>query len=151
MFKFSKRSINNMQGIHPHLRAWCDRLIQITPIDFVVLEGRRTIERQAQLVAEGASRTMNSRHITGHAVDLGAWLGTIRWELTLYCRIAEAGRQACYDLGVPIRWGGAWKRLDLTTQDPMDLVLEYSAAAKASGEKPFIDSGHFELPRTKYP
>jgi peptidoglycan LD-endopeptidase CwlK len=68
--RFSNRSLNNLKGIHPDLRRVIDRALQDSPLDFVVIEGLRTLERQRQLVAAGASRTMNSRHLTGHAVDL---------------------------------------------------------------------------------
>ncbi|MGL5735297.1 MAG: M15 family metallopeptidase, partial [Beijerinckiaceae bacterium] len=70
MRKWSKRSLDNLAGIHPDLRRVMDRALHESPIDFTVIEGLRTVERQKELVAKGASKTMNSRHITGHAVDL---------------------------------------------------------------------------------
>jgi len=68
--KWSKRSLDSLKGIHPDLRRVMDRALQESPIDFTVIEGLRTEARQRELVAKGASKTMNSRHITGHAVDL---------------------------------------------------------------------------------
>jgi peptidoglycan L-alanyl-D-glutamate endopeptidase CwlK len=150
-FRFGVRSERAMAGIHGDLEAWLRRLILVTPVDFVVLEGCRTLARQRELVASGASRTMASRHLSGHAVDLGAWLGTIRWELALYCTIAAAGQQVCDETGIPVRWGGAWARLDLTDEAPRDLVTSYIDRQRAAGRRPFIDSGHFELPATRYP
>jgi peptidoglycan L-alanyl-D-glutamate endopeptidase CwlK len=98
MFKLSKRSLKALEGVHPDLVAVVQRSIKITPIDFVVIEGLRTIERQRELVKAGASKTMNSRHLTGHAVDLAVWLGT-------YHQLALAVKAAAADVGVPIQWG----------------------------------------------
>lgn len=105
MFKLSKRSLKALEGVHPDLVAVVQRSIKITPIDFVVIEGVRTIERQRELFKAGASRTMNSKHLTGHAVDLAVWLGTVRWEFPLYQRLAVSVKAAAADVGVPIEWG----------------------------------------------
>ena len=87
-------------------------------LKFIVTEGVRTREKQAQLLKAGASRTMNSRHLTGHAVDLAAWLddgdgnpegGEIRWDWPLYERLNLAMQAAAADLAVPIVWGGSWR------------------------------------------
>jgi peptidoglycan L-alanyl-D-glutamate endopeptidase CwlK len=81
------RDHERMQGVHPHLVRLVIEARKAAP--FIVMEGLRSRERQAKLVALGASRTMNSRHLTGHAVDLGYWLddgdgvpenGEIRWD-----------------------------------------------------------------------
>jgi peptidoglycan L-alanyl-D-glutamate endopeptidase CwlK len=149
-FKFSTRSLKRLQGVHPDLVRVISRALELTPVDFAVIEGLRTVARQKQLVAAGASQTMASRHITGDAVDLGAWVGTIRWDLGLYYQIAEAMQQASKDLQVPIRWGGAWARLDSTSKSPDVLVAEYVATRKRQGRKAFIDGPHFELPSEVY-
>ena len=81
---------------------------------------------QAALVHAGASRTLNSRHITGHAVDVAAIIdGAIRWDWPLYPRIAEAIKAAAKARGVALIWGGDWPRLR--------------------------DGPHFELDRTVFP
>ncbi|WP_292051618.1 MULTISPECIES: M15 family metallopeptidase [unclassified Brevundimonas] len=111
-FVLGARSRANLRGVHPDLVRVVERAIQITSVDFTVIEGLRTAERQKSLVAAGASRTQNSRHLTGHAVDVAAWVGgTIRWDWPLYPKIAEAFRQAARELDVPIIWGGDWPRL----------------------------------------
>lgn len=125
-FVLSTRSINNLKGVHPDLVRVIEKAITLTEIDFTVTEGVRTKERQAQLMAAGASKTMNSRHITGHAVDLAALVGReVRWDWPLYAKIAKAVKQAAQELNVPIVWGGDWRT--------------------------FKDGPHFELDRKVYP
>ena len=104
-FSLSQRSQNALMGVRPELARVVRRAITLTTMDFVVLEGVRTLERQRELVRAGASKTLKSRHLTGHAVDLGAWLGTIRWEPDCYRPIARAMKQAAADEGVRIEWG----------------------------------------------
>ncbi len=126
MFKLGKRSIERLQGVHPDLVKVVERAIDLSPVDFTVLEGLRSPERQQTLVASGASQTLNSRHITGHAVDLGAWVDNqVDWSWPLYHKIANAMKAAANDLGVAIVWGGDWKT--------------------------FKDGPHFELDRKYYP
>lgn len=126
MRKYSQRSLNNLRGIHPDLRRVIDRALQDSPLDFVVIEGLRTVERQKQLVAQGASRTMNSRHLTGHAVDLmpiGPSGPAFDWPL--YDQLGPAVKEAAEMEGVALDWGGDWKS--------------------------FRDGPHFELDRAAYP
>ena len=113
MYTLGARSRERLQGLHPDLVKVVERAIQITPIDFTVLEGLRTKARQEQLFKAGASWTMNSRHLTGHAVDLGAWLDNqVDWSWPLYDKIAQAMKQAADELDVSIIWGGDWKIRD---------------------------------------
>lgn len=109
-FVLGTRSIQRLTGVHPDLVRVVKRAIKITPVDFTVLEGLRTKARQVELVKAGASKTMNSRHLTGHAVDLGAYVGgRVSWDWPLYHRIAKAVKQAAAEEGVPIEWGGDWR------------------------------------------
>jgi len=99
-----------LRGVHPDLVAVVKRAIEITDVDFTVLEGMRTKKRQKKLVAAGASRTMLSRHLTGHAVDLAAYVdGRVSWDWPLYYRIAKAMKRAGRELGVDLQWGGDWE------------------------------------------
>lgn len=126
MFTLGSRSRQRLEGVHPDLVRVVERAIGTTTVDFTVLEGRRTPERQRQLVAAGASQTMNSRHLTGHAVDLGAWVNSqVRWDWPLYYRIADAMKAAAQAEDVPIEWGGDWKT--------------------------FKDGPHYQLPWKEYP
>ena len=125
-FVFSKRSRKNLEGVHPDLVRVVRRALELTEVDFVVVEGIRTLEKQRQYVESGASKTMNSRHLTGHAVDLIAWVDrTVNWSLTYYEKIAAAMKEAGRELGIPVEWGGDWKT--------------------------FKDGPHFQLPWKEYP
>lgn len=125
-YKLGARSKQRLEGVHPDLVRVVERAIEITDVDFTVLEGRRSIERQRTLLSAGASMTLRSRHLTGHAVDLGAWVdGQVDWSWPLYHRIFDAMSQAAKELDVPLDWGGHWKS--------------------------FKDGPHYQLPWSVYP
>lgn len=110
-YKFSTRSWNNLQGVDPKLCVLMGRAIQYAPYDFMIIEGLRTEERQAELLRQGATTTMNSRHLTGHAVDIAIWhQGKVNWDFpkykTLYKHIQEIADE---EPGINITWGGNWK------------------------------------------
>jgi len=134
MRSWSARSLANLKGVHPDLRAVLDRALHASPHDFVITEGLRTLARQRELLRIGASTTLNSRHLTGHAVDLYAWVdvnrdGKVVFEEMsnprLMKRIADAIKAAAVAEDVPIVWGGDWRT--------------------------FKDMPHFELDRRTYP
>ena len=111
MRAYSQRSLTSLNGVHPDLRRVIDRALQDSPLDFAVIEGLRTRKRQEQLVASGASQTMNSRHLTGHAVDLlpldpTTGKGEFAWPL--YDQLGPAVKTAAKKEGVPVIWGGDW-------------------------------------------
>lgn len=125
-FRLSQKSLDRLSGVHPDLVSVVKRAIEITEVDFAVLEGVRSKARQEQLFKQKATKTMNSRHLTGHAVDLGAYVGgSVRWDWPLYYQIADAMKAAAEELEVPLTWGGDWKT--------------------------FPDGPHFELPWANYP
>lgn len=148
MFKLSLRSKSRLRGVDPKLVAVVKRAIEISKVDFGVTEGLRTLETQRKYVAQGKSRTMNSRHLTGKAVDLVAFVdGKVSWELNLYDNIADAMAQAAKELGVPLRWGAAWNIPDITKWNgTMEAAMNhYVDERRAQGKRPFIDGPHFEL------
>ena len=125
-FRLGTSSLSKLKGVHPDLVRVVKRAIVLTDTDFRVLEGLRSPARQKALKAAGASTTLNSRHITGHAVDIAALInGKINWSWPLYAKIAVAFKLAAKELSIPLTWGGDWKT--------------------------FKDGGHFELPRKQYP
>ncbi|MDQ1154014.1 M15 family metallopeptidase [Brevundimonas sp. SORGH_AS_0993] len=110
--RLSSRSRARLVGVHPALAAVVEAAIARSAVDFIVTEGLRTPERQAALVRAGASRTLKSRHLSGHAVDVAALVeGRVRWDWPLYGRIAEAFKAAAQALDTPIVWGGDWPTL----------------------------------------
>lgn len=163
-FALGSKSRTNLQGVHPHLVQVVERAIQATSVGFQVFEGLRTRQRQAKLVAQGASQTMDSRHLPGrdglgHAVDLvplidfdGDGNAELRWDWNLCYKVADAVRRASMELQVPIRWGGVWDQtLADLAGDMDDEVAGYVARRKAAGKKAFLDGPHFELPASIYP
>lgn len=109
-FRFSARSLRNLQGVHPDLVRVVHRALELTPTDFLITEGMRTLERQLQLVASGASRTKNSRHLTGHAIDFAPIVaGKVRWDWPLFNQMGPVFEQAGKELGVALVWGGRWR------------------------------------------
>ncbi|MEN4919453.1 M15 family metallopeptidase [Achromobacter spanius] len=117
-FALSARSLQRLEGVHPQLVEVVKLAIQRTAVDFTVVEGLRTPERQRELVAAGKSRTMNGLHLRqadgyGHAVDLAPLVGgAIPWnEWARFKDLAEVVKACAADLGVPVEWGGDWKTL----------------------------------------
>ena len=147
-FKLSKRSRDKLVGVNPKLVAVVERAIQLTKVDFAVTEGLRTPARQLELVSTGASQTLESKHLTGDAVDLVAFIGTrISWEVSLYDEIADAMREAAVEQGVALRWGAAWNIPDIRAWDrSMEAAMNsYVDARRKAGKRPFIDAPHFEI------
>lgn len=113
-YRLSTKSFNNLKGVKPQLVSVVLRAIEITTQDFTVIEGLRTLERQKMLVAQGKSQTLKSKHLTGDAVDLGAWVdGQISWDAKHYDAIKEAMFKAAEEKGVKLVWGGVWSFKDL--------------------------------------
>ena len=125
-FSLGLRSKARLVGVHPDLVAVVERAIKLTSVDFTVVEGLRSVDRQRELVKVGASKTMHSRHIHGYAVDLAPYIGgKVRWDWPPFHDIAAAMKAASKELDIPIEWGGDWKT--------------------------FKDGPHFQLPHKQYP
>lgn len=120
------RSLKRLEGVHDDLVKVVKLASDLSPNVFIVTEGLRTLERQKQLLAAGASQTLRSRHLTGHAVDLAVKVGDeVRWDWPLYRDLAVIMKDAANQLGVPLEWGGDWKSL--------------------------VDGPHYQLPWKEYP
>lgn len=122
------RSMQRLDGVHPDLVKVVLRAAALTEQPFQITEGLRTLQRQKQLVKQGASRTLRSRHLTGHAVDVVAIVdesGAISWDLPRYKAISAAFKEAANELQIAVEWGGDWKS--------------------------FVDSPHFQLAHKDYP
>ncbi|MET3414772.1 M15 family metallopeptidase [Methylobacterium sp. 1030] len=130
-WKFGERSERELRTVEDPLQRVCRRALELSPVDFGILQGLRTAKEQADNVARGASQTLHSRHLTGKAIDYGVYVrgkyvnGDTEDEYELYYQVALAFKQAAKELGIAIVWGGDWKTLK--------------------------DGGHIELDRKVYP
>lgn len=123
-YNLGTRSMQSLSGVNPDMVAVVEKAIEITEEDFSVIEGIRSLDRQKQLLKDGKSTTLNSRHITGHAVDMVPY--PVDWkDLKRFEKMAKAMKKAAEELDIPIIWGGDWKS--------------------------FYDAPHFELDRKDYP
>lgn len=147
MFSLSDRSKRALAGVKPELVNCVERAINLTEVDFVVIEGLRSLKRQKALLAQHATETLASKHLTGDAVDLAAWLGTVRWELPLYYKIADAMKAAALEQHLCIRWGGAWTVKNFTESklSAEQALKSYVSTREQQKLKIFIDCPHFEL------
>jgi len=148
MFRLSKRSHDRLFGVNPRLVAVVNTAIMITKVDFGVVEGLRTQETQRAYFNAGKSQTMNSKHLTGDAVDLVAFVnGAISWELNLYDEIAEAMRIGALEHDLPLRWGAAWNIPDIRRwEGSMESAMSYYIdERRRQNRRPFIDAPHFEI------
>ena len=122
-------SHQRLQGVHPDLV----RVVRRCAADwkdpdtgFIVTCGVRSLDEQRLLFKKGATRTMRSRHLTGHAVDLAVVLqGAVTWHWPFYTNLSKAMKAAAKAEKVPIEWGGDWAT--------------------------FKDGPHYQLPVSKYP
>jgi peptidoglycan L-alanyl-D-glutamate endopeptidase CwlK len=121
------RSEKNLIGVHPDMAAVIREASENPPVPFIVTEGVRSLDRQKELVAAGASWTLKSRHLTGHAVDVACLVGgEVRWDWPLYRTLAAHIKAIAVLRSVPLEWGGSW---------PKDKQ----------------DGPHFQLSRSAYP
>ena len=147
-YHLSQRSLDKLVGVKPQLVQVVKLAIDYTTVDFGVTEGLRSVETQREYFIAGKSQTMDSKHLTGDAVDLIAYVaGQASWELNLYDDVANAMKQAAIELNVPIRWGAAWNVPDIrmwrgTMEEAMNY---YTDERRKQNKRPFIDAPHFEL------
>ena len=149
----SARCELRLAGVHPDLVRVVRRAAAGGAM-FRVIEGMRTPERQAELMRAGKTQTLNSRHLTGHAVDLAPLVGTdVSWDWKHFFPLADAMADAARAEGVPLIWGGAWGRTvhDWPQGSAKQAQAAYVAERRAAGRRPFLDGPHFELPAAVYP
>jgi peptidoglycan L-alanyl-D-glutamate endopeptidase CwlK len=122
-------SWKRLSGVHPDLVSVVERAAALATnagVSFIVTEGLRALARQEELLKAGATTTLKSRHLTGHAVDLAVVIsGEVRWDWPLYHKLASIVKHAAQELQIPIEWGGDWEH--------------------------FKDGPHYQLPVSKYP
>lgn len=122
----NKASLAKLKGVHPDLVRVVMHVAETSPMEFIITCGLRTIEEQRVLLAKGASKTLKSRHLTGHAVDVAMMIdGKVRWDWPLYDKFSKSFKASAKACGVPIEWGGDWTK--------------------------FRDGPHYQLPWISYP
>ena len=123
---FGLQSKAKLNTVHKSLQDLFYAAIGEAPYDFSITEGLRSLERQKQLFKDGKSKTMNSRHLTGNAVDVCIIIdGKASWDFDKYVELAEYIKKIAKAVNVPIVWGGDWES--------------------------FRDGPHYELDRKVYP
>ncbi len=134
--QLDERSLRRLVGVHADLVAVIkEAAANADDETFIVTEGPRTYQRQLELFTAKKSKTMNSRHLTGHAVDLACWydkdkdrvvdVDELSWKFADYQKLSEQVKETAAHLGIAIVWGGDWTTLK--------------------------DGPHFELDRKVYP
>lgn len=125
-FPLSEASLRHLQGVHPDLVKVANQMVNTSDTNFAIICGLRSLEEQEHLVSIGASTTMRSRHLTGHAFD---WVpiinGQVSWDAKVYPHIIAQWKQAALGIGIVIESGGDWVT--------------------------FKDWDHIQLPWNKYP
>ncbi|TQI81596.1 D-alanyl-D-alanine carboxypeptidase-like protein [Serratia fonticola] len=110
--QFTTRSEQHLLGVHPDLVRVMRLALRYSLVPFSITEGVRSMARQRELLREGKTQTLRSRHLTGHAVDVVAMpAGTVSWVWDYYAQIAVAVRRAARECGIDVEWGGEWKTL----------------------------------------
>jgi peptidoglycan L-alanyl-D-glutamate endopeptidase CwlK len=134
-FRLGPASLKKLEGVHPDIVRVVKRAIELTTVDFTVLEGVRTLETQRSYVARGVSKTLDSAHLTGDAVDVAPIIGgKIPWNnMVAFQEVAEAMFQAADELGVLVQWGADWD-LDGIRVD-------------RDSDESFLDGPHFQRPK----
>ena len=155
-FELTSADRTKLRGVHPDLVRVIERAATLSELRFRVLEGLRTAARQKQLVAKGASKTMNSRHIRasnnfGHAVDIAPIddAGKVSWDWPLYHRLAKAVKEAARAEGVPIEWGGDWRRFPDGPHWQLPWKNYPAGAPEVAGDAPMTDRRRDQLARSR--
>ena len=124
-YAYGTKSAERLAQVHPDLQKVFNEAIKESPLDFSITEGLRTRERQKALFDAGKSQTMNSRHMTGKAVDIAVIReGEVTWDFKYYQTVADHIKKVAKELEIELVWGGDWQS--------------------------FKDGPHFELHRSVY-
>ena len=108
-FKFGASSLKKLEGVDKRLVEVLKEAISISPIDFTIVEGLRSIERQEALVKEGKSHTLKSKHIDGLAVDICACVPKVDFNATIDTALIVGIVYAIANkIGLKLRLGAIW-------------------------------------------
>lgn len=122
MYKFSQRSLDNLKNVDERLVRICNELIK--RIDFTVIEGFRSLERQKELYDKGFSKIDGISKKGKHNYSPSLAIDIIPYKKGLnpfddskesdimFDNLAKEFKQVAKELGINITWGGDWKFID---------------------------------------
>ena len=129
--KLSAADEQKLKKVHPDLVKIIRKCAATTTVPFKIMETARSVAQQKENIKKGVSWTMNSRHIVSddglcRAADVVPLVnGKVSWSWPVYFKLAPQMKAAAKAVGVPVEWGGDWKKNK--------------------------DGPHWQLPWTKYP
>ncbi|MDG4856430.1 M15 family metallopeptidase [Mesorhizobium sp. WSM4982] len=101
----------NLNAINPTLGQVARLAQKYSGVQFVVGTGKRTEAEQAKAVQWGWSKTMDSDHLGGNAVDLWPIVdGKVKFDPAAQASIVKAMKRAAKELGVELDVGADFKR-----------------------------------------
>lgn len=135
MFRFSKKSLAQLDTVDPRLKALAIQVLSISPIDFTIVQGRRTVAQSAQNIKNGTSFLSDpskSKHVTGEAIDFAPYVnGKLDWDdREKFWTIAKLFKQEAEKIGIKVRLGADWNG---------------SGSYKDEVQRGTFDGGHVEL------
>ena len=130
MPRFSRKSRSKLEGVDARLVLLLEEVVKY--FDITVIEGKRSQERQNQLVKEGKSKTKFGKHVQGMAVDIAPypidWNARDDFHYLGGCVLGIACK-----MGINIRWGGDWSSSSLAKEQ------------RTTKDNNFDDLVHFEI------
>ena len=140
-YHFGKGSLKQLSTCHKDLQILAAEALKLSVIDFKIVEGHRSLERQSQLFKEGKTKINGidkkgkHNHLPSLAFDIAAVLPQgLSWERNNLCFIAgvilSTGTRLLMEgkISHKIRWGGNW-----------------DSDGEIITDQRFIDLPHFEL------
>lgn len=126
---FGKTSKARLATVDPALQNIMNQAIAeyaaFPDYDFGIAQGIRTLEQQRQYIKDGKSKTRNSRHLHGYAVDIFRWdkrKKKAMWGVDEIRPIAKVIREIADANGTPLVWGGDWPHF----KDAPHFQLDYA-------------------------
>lgn len=136
MPRFSRTSRERLKGVDSRLVLLLNEVVKY--FDIVVIEGKRSQERQNELVKLGKSKTKFGKHVSGMAVDIAPYDPTVKGKIDWNARddfhyMGGFVLGIACKMGINVRWGGDWSSSSLAKE------------VRTTKDNSFDDLVHFEL------
>ena len=122
MPRFSKKSLRELDTCDPLLQYLFKEVVK--HFDCSIIEGKRSLKEQKELLKEGATKTLKSAHLTGKAVDVYPYPVDFedrdRWHYFGGFVLGTA-RQ----FGIDVIWGGDWDNDTKTKDNTFDDLMHF--------------------------